>query len=184
MGRSRSKALSKTLPDYLAPGLNIVFVGLNPGRYSVEAGHYFARPQNRFWSALSASGLVTHSVSPEDDASLLKQGIGFTDLVKRPTRGIDELSRDEYKAGAEILRRKLMRFQPKVACFVGLTGYKICFDPHAIIGLQTEQLGRTDLFVIPSTSPRNARYSLDDITLTLGELPKILNRIANVIAGC
>ena len=109
MGRSRPKAFGKTLPDYLAPGLNIVFVGLNPGRYSVEAGHYFARPQNRFWSALSASGLVTHSVSPEDDASLLKQGIGFTDLVKRPTRGIHELSRDEYKAGVETLRRKLMR---------------------------------------------------------------------------
>jgi TDG/mug DNA glycosylase family protein len=151
-------------------------VGLNPGRYSVEAGHYFARPQNRFWSALSASGLVTHSVSPKDDAGLLKQGIGFTDLIKRPTRGIDELSRSEYKAGAEILRRKLIRFQPKVACFVGLTGYKICFNPHAAIGLQLEQLGRTHLFVIPSTSPRNARYSLHDITLALSELPKILSK--------
>ena len=176
MGRSRSKAFSKTLPDYLAPGLNIVFVGLNPGRYSVAAGHYFARPQNRFWSALSASGLVTHSVSPEDDASLLKQGIGFTDLVKRPTRGIDELSRDEYKAGAEALRRKLMRFQPKIACFVGLTGYKICFNPHAIIGLQAEQLGQTGLFVIPSTSPRNARYSLGDITRSLNELQEVFNK--------
>ncbi len=176
MGRSRSKAFSKTLPDYLAPGLNIVFVGLNPGRYSVAAGHYFARPQNRFWSALSASGLVTHSVSPEDDASLLKQGIGFTDLVKRPTRGIDELSRDEYKAGAEALRRKLMRFQPKIACFVGLTGYKICFNPHAIIGLQAEQLGQTDLFVIPSTSPRNARYSLGDIIRSLNELQEVFNK--------
>ncbi len=176
MGRSRSKAFSKTLPDYLAPGLNIVFVGLNPGRYSVAAGHYFARPQNRFWSALSASGLVTHSVSPEDDASLLKQGIGFTDLVKRPTRGIDELSRDEYKAGAETLRRKLMRFQPKIACFVGLTGYKICFNPHAIIGLQAEQLGQTGLFVIPSTSPRNARYSFGDITRSLNELQEVFNK--------
>lgn len=176
MGRSRSKAFSKTLPDYLAPGLNIVFVGLNPGRYSVAAGHYFARPQNRFWSALSASGLVTHSVSPEDDVSLLKQGIGFTDLVKRPTRGIDELSRDEYKAGAETLRRKLMRFQPKIACFVGLTGYKICFNPHAIIGLQAEQLGQTGLFVIPSTSPRNARYSLGDITRSLNELQEVFNK--------
>ncbi len=176
MGRSRSKAFSKTLPDYLAPGLNIVFVGLNPGRYSVAAGHYFARPQNRFWSALSASGLVTHSVSPEDDASLLKQGIGFTDLVKRPTRGIDELSRDEYKAGAEALRRKLMRFQPKIACFVGLTGYKICFNPHAIIGLQAEQLGQTGLFVIPSTSPRNARYSFGDITRSLNELQEVFNK--------
>ncbi len=176
MGSSRSKAFSKTLPDYLAPGLNIVFVGLNPGRYSVEAGHYFARPQNRFWSALSASGLVTHSVSPEDDASLLKQGIGFTDLIKRPTRGIDELSRDEYKAGAEALRRKLIRVQPKVACFVGLTGYKICFNPHAIIGLQTEQLGRTNFFVIPSTSPRNARYSLGDITRSLNELQQVFNK--------
>ena len=176
MGRSRSKTFSQTLPDYLAPGLDIVFVGFNPGRYSVEAGHYFARPQNRFWSALSASGLVTHSVSPKYDAGLLKQGIGFTDLIKRPTRGIDELSRSEYKAGAETLRRKLMRFRPKIACFVGLTGYKICFNPHAIIGLQAEQLGQTGLFVIPSTSPRNARYSLGDITRSLNELQEVFNK--------
>lgn len=176
MGRSRSKAFSTTLPDYLAPGLNIVFVGLNPGSYSVEAGHYFARPHNRFWPALSASGLVTHSVSPEDDAGLLKQGIGFTDLVKRPTRGIDQLSRDEYKAGAEVLKRKLLHFQPKVACFVGLTGYKICFNPNAVVGLQAERLGRTDLFVIPSTSPRNARYSLDAITRALNELEKVFGK--------
>lgn len=174
MGRSRSKAPGKTLPDYLTPGLSIVFVGLNPGRYSVEAGHYFARPQNRFWSALSASGLVTHSVGPDDDASLLKQGIGFTDLVKRSTRGIDELSHHEYKTGAETLRRKFIRFQPKVACFVGLTGYRICFNPQAVIGLQSERLGPTRLFVVPSTSPRNARYSLDDITRALNELQEIV----------
>ncbi len=176
MGRSRSKAFSETLPDYLAPGLNIVFVGLNPGRYSVEAGHYFASPRNRFWSALSASGLVKYTVTPKDDASLLNRGIGFTDLIKRPTRGIDELSRDEYKTGANILRRKLVRIQPRVACFVGLTGYKICFNPHATVGLQAERLGRTVFFVIPSTSPRNARYSLDDITSALDKLREFVSR--------
>lgn len=171
MGRSRS-----TLPDYLASGLSVVFVGLNPGRYSIEAGHYFAGPQNRFWAALSVSGLVAHSVGPEDDASLLEQEIGLTDLVKRATRGIDELSRHEYKTGAKTLRRKLIRFQPKVACFVGLTGYRICFNPQAVVGVQPEQLGDTQLFVMPSTSPRNARYSLPDIVAVLKELRTFVRR--------
>ena len=74
-----------TLPDHLEAALDIVFVGLNPSLYSVEVGHYFANPRNRFWPAMNRSGLVDRELSPQDDASLLADGIGFTDVVKRAT---------------------------------------------------------------------------------------------------
>lgn len=83
--------LPATLPDYLAPGLDIVFVGLNPGLQSVEAGHYFASPRNRFWTAVNRSGLLTQDLDATRDAELMDQGIGLTDVVKRPTRGASEL---------------------------------------------------------------------------------------------
>ncbi len=89
----------RTLPDYLSPGLDLVFVGINPGLYSVEHGHYFARPTSRFWRAFSRSvlsapiraALGRAALGPEDDAGLLAFGIGFTDVVKVPSRSAGEL---------------------------------------------------------------------------------------------
>src|SRR3979409_1550624 len=86
----------KSLPDYLAPGLKLVFIGINPGVYSAQVGHYYARPGNLFWWALSNSGLVKTPVGPEDDAKLLDMGIGFTDVVKRPTNSSGDLRQDEF----------------------------------------------------------------------------------------
>ena len=77
----------KTLPDYLAPGLDIVFVGINPGVYSAQVGHYFASPRNRFWPAINRSGLLMEPLGPSTDDQALLQGIGFTDVVKRPSNG-------------------------------------------------------------------------------------------------
>ena len=74
-----------TLPDHLREGLDLLFVGLNPSQYSAEVGHYFANPHNRFWPAFNLSGLVGRQVTAEEDATLLDDGIGFTDVAKRPT---------------------------------------------------------------------------------------------------
>jgi len=167
---------AETLPDYLREGLDIVFVGLNPGLYSARVGHYFAMPQNRFWPALSASGLVP-SVGPEDDARLLEWGMGLTDMVKRPTSGIHELSRGEFRWGAKALQQKLLRYKPRIVCFVGLTGYRICRGENSALGSQAGCLGESQVFVIPSTSPRNAHYSLDDIIRALKDLRQYRDRL-------
>ena len=90
----------ETLPDYLKPGLDIVLIGLNPSTRSVQAGHYFANPRNRFWPAVSASGLVGRAVGSEDDAAMLKWGIGFTDLVKRATPQASGLTAADYRRDA------------------------------------------------------------------------------------
>lgn len=166
-----------TLPDYLREGLDIVFVGLNPGLYSVQVGHYFAHHQNRFWPALSASGLVPEPVGPEDDVRLLQWGIGLTDVVKRPTRGIHELTPAEFRRGANALRDKMVRYAPRIVCFVGLTGYRVCCGKGSGPGPQAGRFAGAQVFVMPSTSPRNARYSLASLVATLQDLREYHQRM-------
>ncbi len=149
------------LPDYLAPNLDIVFVGINPGEYSDRVGHYFARPQNLFWSALYESGLVPKRLSPQDDARLLDFGYGLTDVVKRPSARADQVSPAEFMKGGRALRRKLEPLSPYLIAFVGLYGYRLAFDRQARLGAQETRWGNARLFILPSTSPRNAYYRKD-----------------------
>lgn len=165
------------LPDYLSEGLDLVFVGLNPGLYSAKVGHYFAYKQNRFWPALSLSGLIPESIGPEDDARLLEWGIGLTDIVKRPTHGIHEVSTTEFRRGAKVLREKIERYQPRVVCFIGLTGYRICCGNESGPGTHAGRFGGAPVFVVPSTSPRNASYSLERIVAALRDLKEYLNSL-------
>lgn len=167
----------RTLPDYFVPGLKLVLVGINPGLYSARVGHYFARRTNRFWPALSRSSLSAPirlalgrgTLLPEDDSALLGFGIGFTDVVKRPTRNASELTPEEFREGALTLLEKLTRFRPAVACFQGVTGYG-SFARHALaddnrrwdLGPQPLAVGATRLFVVPSPSPANAHFTLAD----------------------
>ena len=152
-----------TLPDLLRPGLALVFVGINPGSYSARQGHYYARPGNLFWWALGESGIVEGTVSPAMDASLLDVGIGFTDVAKRPSNAASDLPRAEFSAGASVLIKKLECFQPLVACFNGISAFAHCFGPGAKPGPRPERIGRTRIYVVPSTSRRNAHYQKDDI---------------------
>ena len=179
--RKKTPWQGETLPDYLREGLEIVFVGLNPGLYSAQVGHYFAHKHNRFWPALSASGLVPEPVGPEDDARLLAWGIGLTDVVKRPTHGIHELTPAEFRRGAKALRDKLVRYKPRIVCFVGLTGYRVCCGSDGSPGLQAGRFAEAQVFVIPSTSPRNARYSLATIVAALRDLKEYHQRVRSLI---
>ena len=146
------------LPDYLAPNLDIIFVGLNPGIYSDQVGHYFARKQNMFWTALYESGIVPQRLEPRDDMRIIEFGLGLTDLVKRATNSVGEITRMEFQKGGKKLRAKIALLEPRVICFVGLTGYRAAFDAHARLGAQASQWGASRLFIVPSTSARNARY--------------------------
>ena len=152
-----------TLPDLLRPGLDLVFVGINPGSYSAAKGHYYARPGNLFWWALRESTIVEGTVTPDMDASLLERGIGFTDVAKRPSNAASDLSNDEFVTGASALIKKLECFQPLVACFNGISAFAHCFGPGARPGPRPERIGRTRIYVVPSTSRRNAHYQKDDI---------------------
>ena len=146
------------LPDYLAPNLDIIFVGINPGEYSDRVGHYFARPANQFWTALNASKLVPEPLKPEDDYRLPQFGLGLTDLVRRATRNASYLTEEELVEGGRLLQAKLLPLEPRLICFVGLVGYRQAYDRNAALGLQQARWSRAHLWIVPSTSPRNAYY--------------------------
>ena len=161
----------ETLPDYLAPGLDIVFIGLNPSTISVKAGHYFANPRNRFWKAFNMSGLVDGGLGPERDHILPQHGIGLTDVVKRPTSQGSGLTAADYRQWAPVLKEKLECYQPLVACFHGMMAYRNYLwhadgirSKGAELGLQSHQIGNIRVFVTPNPSPANARYSVSDLS--------------------
>lgn len=171
MAESSDVDAMETLPDYLRAGLDIVLIGLNPSAYSMRVGRYFANPRNRFWAAVSASGLAGRSVGPDDDATLMASGIGFTDLVKRPTPQASGLTAADYRRDAPLLKENIIRAQPLIACFHGLTAYRAYLryaenTPNAgkiDLGRQGHSIGSSRVFVLPNPSPANARYSLDDL---------------------
>lgn len=164
----------KTLPDYLRPGLRIVSIGLNPSLPSVEAGYYFANPRNRFWRALNGSGLPAAPLTPSVAAMEMlfeRDGIGFTDVVKRPTRGGAELRADDYRRDVPKLRAKLEQFEPAVAWFHGKQAYGLYVRYGEQLkavkvawGAQALRVGKSRVYVTPNPSPANAAYSLNDLT--------------------
>jgi double-stranded uracil-DNA glycosylase len=167
----------RTLPDLLRHDLDLVFVGINPGLYSVERGRYFARTTNRFWPAFSRSrlsvsarrGLRRQALGPDDDRALLRFGIGFTDVVKRPSANAAALNVNDFELWAPRLLERVRRYRPRVVCFHGVTGYR-AFVRHAFrrdqdtweLGPQTLMLGRTRVFLAPNPSPANAHFTLAD----------------------
>lgn len=148
-------SIADTLADILAPGLDVVFVGINPSIYSARRGHYFARPSNRFWATLYQSNLVAERLRPEDDVRLPDFGIGLTDIVKRPTHSSAELSMAEFRFGQAVLREKLLRYAPRAVCFVGKLAY-VHYSGQRLItyGRQPVCIGAATVFVMPSTSGR------------------------------
>ncbi|MDX2093601.1 MAG: G/U mismatch-specific DNA glycosylase [Kofleriaceae bacterium] len=157
-------ASSKRLRDVIAPGLKVLFVGINPGLYSAAVGHHFARPGNRFWPTLFAAGFTPRLFTGFDDRALLDLDYGITNLVARTTATADELTKDELVAGARILRRKILRMTPRFVAFVGLTAYRTAFGfPKAQIGLQEVQIAESRLWLLPNPSGLNAHHQPADL---------------------
>jgi TDG/mug DNA glycosylase family protein len=155
----------------VAPGLDVLFCGINPGLYSGAVGHHFARPGNRFWKTLHASGFTDWVLSPFDERELLAVGIGVTNLVDYATAGAAELSAGELKLGAQVLMRKVCRLRPAFVAFLGITAYRTAFGrPEAGVGLQPEDLCGTRIWVLPNPSGLNAHYQLDDLAAAFAEL--------------
>jgi double-stranded uracil-DNA glycosylase len=168
----------ETLPDLLRRDLNVVFVGINPSVYSAERGHYFARGSNRFWPCISRStlterartGLGVEALGPQNDRDLLGYGIGFTDLVKRPTPKASDLTQAELAAGVDVLLRKIARYRPRIACFHGVTGYRFVHTmltgkiAAVELGLQTVRVGTSRLYLVPNPSGANAHFTRQDQT--------------------
>ena len=153
-------AADKTVPDLIAPGLRILFCGINPGLYSAWAGHHFARPGNRFWPALFAGGITDRLLRPEEEGELLRSGYGITNLVERATIGSQELSREELLAGGRVFRRKVAMYRPRAVAILGVSAYRLAFDsPAAVVGPQPEGMAGSLVWVLPNPSGLNAHFT-------------------------
>ena len=152
-------ARDRTIPDVIAPGLRVVFAGINPGLYSAATGYHFARPGNRFWPALHRSGFTGRVFRPDEQEQLLGLGLGITNVVARATARADELRPAEFLAGARILTAKVTRLRPGWLAVVGVTAYRAAFGRrHAAVGPQDEAIGETRVWVLPNPSGLNAHY--------------------------
>ncbi len=145
----------RTLPDYLRKGMKMILVGANPGDRSARVGHYYAGRNNQFWPMMYQSGVIPEPLGYEDDRRMLEFGIGMTDLVKRPTRGTDEIERQEFAEGRVLLAQKLEDMRPRVVAFNGKMVYEKFAGRPCKLGLQKELLYGARVFVLPSTSGQN-----------------------------
>ena len=160
----------RTLPDYLRKGMKMILVGANPGDRSARVGHYYAGRNNQFWPILYESGVIPEPIGYEDDRRMLEFGIGMTDLVKRPTRGIEELERREFAEGRVLLAQKLEELRPRVIAFNGKMVYEKFTGRPCKLGLQKELLYGARVFVPVSYThldvyKRQAEYLELDSTL-------------------
>ncbi len=177
-------AAGKTLPDVIAPGLRVLFCGINPGLYSGAVGHHFARPGNRFWRALHESGFTARLLTAHEDRELLTEGYGLTNFVERATAAAAELTAAELADGARRLEEKIHRYQPAWLAVLGVGAYRTAFQrPEAALGLQEETLGSTRIWVLPNPSGLNAHYRPVDLARLFAELRTAVERVAGGSGG-
>ncbi len=183
------------LRDRLVPGTRVLFVGINPGVRSAETGHHFAGFSNRFWKLLTESRLVPEPITYVDDGRLVEWGLGITNLIARPTPGINDLRPQEYVEGWTILDRKIRRYRPAVVALVGVTVYRAILPllgapapvrrraaatpPESVLGLRPEVVHGARLFVLPNPSGRNANFTHAEMLQAFRALKRYLAQPKN-----
>jgi len=170
-------ARDRTIPDIIAPGLRVLFAGINPGLYSAATGYHFARPGNRFWPALHQSGFTPRQLRPSEQDRLLGLGLGITNVAPRATARAAELSSAELRAGAAVLAGKAAEFAPRWLAVVGVTAYRTAFGrPDAMVGPQPDRVAATRLWVLPNPSGLNAHYSAAALATEFARLREAAGR--------
>jgi TDG/mug DNA glycosylase family protein len=150
------------VPDVLAPDLQVVFCGINPGFVSAAAGAHFANPRNDFWRLLHDAGFTPRLLAPDEQFETLRYGVGLTNAALRTTRGSSDLRRGDFAGAAERLGALAEELHPRWIAFVGKEAYRGTFGERPTLGEQERTLGETRLFVLPSTSPANAAVSYSE----------------------
>jgi double-stranded uracil-DNA glycosylase len=155
----------------IAPGLRVLFCGINPGLYSAATGNHFARPGNRFWPALHRAGFTRRLLHPSEKERFLESGYGLTNLVARATASADELSPEELVRGMRKLRAKVRRYRPGIVAFLGMGAYRHAFgQPKAPLGEQPVRFEGARVWVLPSPSGLNASYQMGALVEWLARL--------------
>ncbi len=169
--RDLIEARSRTNDDLIAPGLKILFCGINAGLYSAATGFHFARPGNRFWKAMHLAGFTDRQLDPSEEQELLESGYGITGFCRRATASASELSKAEIIEGGKRLVTRVEKYKPKILAVLAMTAYRTAFKrPRAQVGLQQETIGSTKIWLLPNPSGLNANYQLPDFVRLFNEL--------------
>ncbi len=169
-------AAGRTVDDVIAPGLKVLFCGINPGLYTAAIGHHFGRPGNRFWPSLYAAGITPRLFTPYEERELLCLGYGITNIVPRASASADELTREELAKGAQALIEKVHSYHPTTLAILGLSAYRTAFGiPKAVIGPQPHSIGETRVWVLPNPSGVNAHYQLVDLARLFRQLKEAVD---------
>jgi TDG/mug DNA glycosylase family protein len=167
-------ARGRRIPDVLPPAgaaFDVLFCGINPSLYSAATGWHFARPGNRFWPALHASGFTPRLLAPREQAEIARCGLGITNVAPRATAQAAELSAEELRAGGARLLELIGQRRPRFVAVAGVTAYRVAFGrPRAAIGPQEETMGRASLWILPNPSGLNAAWTLPRITEAFRDL--------------
>jgi TDG/mug DNA glycosylase family protein len=159
------------IPGVIEAGLAVLLCGINPGRYSGAVGHHFAYPGNRFWKALHGAGFTDELISPYDDATLPRYGLGLRYLVPRTTRSAADLDDEVLRHGGRRLERMARRFRPRFVAVLGADSYRRAFGRrNARLGLQEERLAASHVWLLPNPSGLNAHYQLPQLIEEFGKL--------------
>jgi TDG/mug DNA glycosylase family protein len=162
---------SRKVRDVIAPGLRVLFCGINPGLWTSYTGHHFAGPGNRFWKALHLGGFTPRVLLPAEKRELLEYGVGITNVVARASATAAELEAHEYEAGGRRLLAKLRKYEPRALAVLGVGAYRAAFgDGKAPVGEQKEKIGRTSVWVMPNPSGLNQNYSVEQMGRMFAEL--------------
>ena len=166
------KQPESSIPDVLAPGLRVLFCGINPGRVSAAAEAHFANPRNDFWRLLHAARFTPRLLEPAEQFELLTYGIGVTNAAARTTPGSGDLRKADFAGAADRLERIAEELRPAWIGFVGKEAYRGTFGERAELGVQERRLDQTRLFVLPSTSPANAAVPWEERLRRFEELSR------------
>lgn len=170
-------AAGRTIPDVIAPDLDVLFCGINPGLWSAWSGHHFARPGNRFWPALHRGGFTPRQLRPAEQEQLLGYRLGVTNVVERGSARADELTPAELRAGGEALVAKVAHWRPRWLAVLGIGAYRTAFDEkRAVIGRQERPLGAALVWVLPNPSGLNAHFTLDRLAAEFAALRRATSR--------
>ena len=183
--RDHSDWSALRLKDRITPEVRVLFVGINPGVRSAVTGHHFAGFSNRFWKLLFESGLVPEAIGYEDDGRLTEFGYGITNLIARPSPGINDLRPFEYVEGWKILERKIRKYRPQLVALIGVTLYRAILpllgSPHPVpknhpieLGAQSERIHGARIFVLPNPSGRNANFTYAEMLEAFRKLKRAL----------
>ena len=164
-------AYGKSVADVIAPGLKVLFCGINPGLYTAAIGHHFGRPGNRFWPALHAGGFTPRLLSPYEERLLLDWGWGITNLVNKATARADQLTRADLLEGGRQLVEKIETYRPRCLAVLGIGAYRSAFgQPKAVLGRQDQDIAGASLYVLPNPSGLNAHYQAAELGRMFQEL--------------